>query len=411
MPDKYKIVEYKDRLTKINYPYTLATAVEVYNGEDLATFIDNLYALLNRMHYIKGSGKTVTSNFPSNGGYRMGDILPNKEVDIVDENGEIIQQYHYQYEKDANGNIIKDINGRPVPARDNDGNIIYITDAEGNPIPITHTILTTRDHIGNINYPRTLAEAVIMPNGIDLNKQLSDILKEVIALDELVNPLAVKNLKVNGRNPLNVEIGSTISHLAFTWNYNKDISSQILSCPALGINSSIDVNKFTYSDAESGMAQELKTKYYSHTFTDVSIHSMQQVSYSFKLDAVSIYGGLASGSVNVNFYNYIYYGAHTHPNFGVPTDTSGINIIPSLTSELVPDRKRNVYADAGTTKYIYIVVPTRFGAPTFQVGELGPGGFQYNGEISITNNSGFTEKYKVYRSENYGLGKTTVKIS
>lgn len=50
------------------------------------------------------------------------------------------------------------------------------------------------------------------------------------------------------------------------------------------------------------------------------------------------------------------------------------------------------------------------GNPTFTVGGF-PGGFTDKGTVSHTNDSGFTETYRLWRSDNAALGSTTVVVT
>ena len=359
MSNKYKIIEYKDRLKSINYPYTVASAIILNDGSSLAERIDELFKMINLIYYSRGEGDRVSSGFPDNEGYLI-NIPENSTVDIVDEDGNVIE---------------------------------------------TRYIITTKDHSGTINFPRTLADAIIMPDDSSLQDKIDELTNEIIKMDELVNPLTIKSFTVNNTTNLNLEIGSSINTLNFNWFYNKNIASQRLYSEPLNINVSINPESFKYNSSDADLAEELRTKYYSYTANNLNIKSMSQATFSIKLSAVSLHGGTTEKSVNINFYNYIYYGAHI-------SASAGLEIVPLISKKLAANKFTQITADGGTDKYIYILIPVRFGSIGFKDPITGFfGGFMFLQKINITNSSGYTEEYNVYRSDNPGLGKTTVEIT
>jgi hypothetical protein len=106
----------------------------------------------------------------------------------------------------------------------------------------------------------------------------------------------------------------------------------------------------------------------------------------------------ASKSVSISFANRVYYGA-----------AADLTTVTSLSSVLSNDPERAITVDAGTGEYIIYAIPARLGDVAFYVGGF-EGGFEDPVEQILTNNSGYQETYKVYRSTNAGLGETTVDI-
>lgn len=97
--------------------------------------------------------------------------------------------------------------------------------------------------------------------------------------------------------------------------------------------------------------------------------------------------------------------------WGVSSDTSFNEAdIEGLTSELSNSRAKTFTVTAAAGEYIYYCFPSRLGAATFTVGGF-EGGFEAPSTVSVTNASGYTEDYYVYRSTNSGLGSTTVVVS
>ena len=107
-----------------------------------------------------------------------------------------------------------------------------------------------------------------------------------------------------------------------------------------------------------------------------------------------------SKSVSVSFANQIYYGA--------AENTSSVT---SLSNKVLSNTKgRTITVNAGSGKYIIYALPKRLGTVTFKVNGF-DGGFSSPEEKNLTNASGYTEAYYVYKSTNANLGNTTVVVS
>lgn len=118
---------------------------------------------------------------------------------------------------------------------------------------------------------------------------------------------------------------------------------------------------------------------------------------SYRLD-VSDGNTSATKSVTVTAANQIYYGA-----------AADFSTVTSLTKVLSDNKKRTITVNAGQGEYIIYAYPARLGDVTFYV-DSWEGGFEPPVEQSLTNASGYTETYKLYRSTNASLGETTVEI-
>jgi hypothetical protein len=106
----------------------------------------------------------------------------------------------------------------------------------------------------------------------------------------------------------------------------------------------------------------------------------------------------ASKSVSVSFANRIYYGA-----------AADLTTVTNLTSVLSNNPERTVTVDAGADEYIIYAIPARLGDVAFYVSGF-EGGFEDPVEQILTNNNGYQETYRVYRSTRAGLGSTTVEV-
>ena len=121
---------------------------------------------------------------------------------------------------------------------------------------------------------------------------------------------------------------------------------------------------------------------------------------SGKTYTLSVSDGKSSStkSTSVVFANRVYFGAATD-----------LTTVTQLNSALSSSAARTITVDAGTGKYVVYAIPSRLGNVSFFVSGF-EGGFEAPVEQTITNASGYSETYKVYRSTNAGLGETTVEI-
>jgi len=186
------------------------------------------------------------------------------------------------------------------------------------------------------------------------------------ALTARVNALEYKSIAINSFSaaPPVSEMGSSQT-ITLAWSLNKTATSQnINGTPVTG-------NSKQYTGVTSNQTYTLNV-------------SDGQTS--------------ASKSVSVSFANRIYYGA-----------AADLTTVTSLNSVLSNDPERTITVNAGTGKYIIYAIPTRLGGVTFFVSGF-EGGFEDPVEQSVTNASGYSETYKIYRSTRAGLGETTVEI-
>lgn len=163
--------------------------------------------------------------------------------------------------------------------------------------------------------------------------------------------------------PIN-EIGSSQT-IALSWTLNKAATSQ-------------NINNVPVTGSSSLILDVTSTETYTLNVSD----------------------GLtsASKSVTVSFMNRVYYGA-----------AANLSSVTSLTSVLSNDPERTITVTAGSGQYIIYAIPARLGNVVFYVGGF-EGGFENPVEQTLTNSSGYSETYKVYRSTNSNLGETTVEI-
>lgn len=114
--------------------------------------------------------------------------------------------------------------------------------------------------------------------------------------------------------------------------------------------------------------------------------------------------GSQTATAVMRFCNGVYTGAAAAP---AAVDSA---FIRTLTKTLQSSRSRTFTANAAEGQYIWYACPAARGTPVFNVGGF-DGGFSKVATLDYTNPSGYTESYQVWRSDNAGLGQTTVKVS
>ena len=172
-----------------------------------------------------------------------------------------------------------------------------------------------------------------------------------------------------------VEMGSTVDTVVLNWNYNK--TPEKLTLDGQGIDAS------------------LKTK----TIESAGIKANK----TYTLKAVDERDAEATRTTAITFLNGVYW--------GVGADQSSFDsaFILGLTKGLQSSKVKTFTVNAGASQHIYYAIPTRYGTPAFKVGGF-EGGFAKAATIDFTNASGYMESYDIWKSDNAGLGNTTVEV-
>lgn len=208
--------------------------------------------------------------------------------------------------------------------------------------------------------------------GID--KTLSDI-KDRLAELEYVPISIIKFSLDKGTN----ELGSIVAEVKFTWKTNKAPKTLKIGSNDIPIGGKTE-GTYTLS------GQNINTK---TDFTLVADDGKNKT----------------SKSATVNFCNAVYYGVKT---LGTSIDNA---FVTSLTEKtLQSTRAKTFTVTAGVDQYIWYALPVSYGACKFNVGGF-DGGFSLAETISFTNDSGYTENYYIYKSDNANLGTQTVEVS
>jgi hypothetical protein len=192
-----------------------------------------------------------------------------------------------------------------------------------------------------------------------IKAQIVDILARLDALE-----YKAINIQAFVASPATIERGSN-STINLTWALNKAATTQTVN-----------------GQAVQGTSMQV---------TGISATT------TFRLD-VSDGETSATKTTTVTAANQIYY--------GVDSDLSDVT---SLTKVLSNNPARTITVNAGAGQYIIYAIPARLGDVEFWV-ENFEGGFEDPVTQNLTNASGYTEAYKVYRSTNANLGETTVEI-
>lgn len=219
---------------------------------------------------------------------------------------------------------------------------------------------TTTDQPLSANQGKVLQDQIT-----EISKKLADFMYEPIAISSLTHNAGTK------------ERGSTVTDVTLSWKTNKTPATLTLD------GESLDVN--TTSKALSGL---------SITWNN---------NKTWKLDVTDERDATATKSLSITFCNGIYY--------GVGSTASGFDsaFVTGLTKRLQTSKAYDFTVNP-TAQYIYYAVPTRLGTVSFKVGGF-EGGFEAPETVSVTNSSGYTENYYVYRSTNTITGSTTVDVT
>ena len=195
----------------------------------------------------------------------------------------------------------------------------------------------------------------------------------ISTVGEALDQLLYKELTIKSKVTPNIaERGEIIPEVEFSWEYNKNIISQKLD----NIDISPDIRSITLSNIRQTISKSLWA-------TDGK---------SIKTTTMAIQFKLAS-----------YYGVSNK------TTITSDDIINSFTRDLNFQKGSSVTITAQDNQYIYFMLPKSMCYVQFYVGGF-EGGFQIvNPNFQFTKN-GVTNSYILYKSDNPGLGTTTINI-
>lgn len=170
------------------------------------------------------------------------------------------------------------------------------------------------------------------------------------------------------------ELGQVLTAMTFNWVLNKDVITQTLVGPP-------EMTPEVLTAAQRSVTVVLADLSSNATFTLTADDNTQQDIQNF----------------NVSFFNKNYYGDAIIP--GVIDST----FIKTLSNILKGNRSHSYVTDAVGSEYNWYCHPDRYGTPTFYANGF-EGGWSLVDTISFTNDFGYTEDYKVWRSDNPDIG-------
>ena len=193
----------------------------------------------------------------------------------------------------------------------------------------------------------------------------------VSTVGEALDQLLYKELTIQSTVTPNIaEIGETVPEVKFSWKYNKNITQQSFDGTDIGL----DIREVALQDVTSTTSKSLQAFDRKNTKKVV-------MSITFKLAS--------------------YYGVSES------TPTNSEEVISRFTRDLNFYKGSSVTITAQDNQYIYLMLPKSMGQVQFYVGGF-EGGFQIvDPNFQFTKN-GVTNSYILYKSDNPGLGTTTI---
>lgn len=215
-------------------------------------------------------------------------------------------------------------------------------------------IIELRDLVNPFNQPYTNSD----------NPSISTV-------GEALDQLLYKELTIQSTVTPNIaEIGETVPEVKFSWKYNKNVTQQSLDDTDIDL----DIREIALQDVTSTTSKSLQAFDGKNTKKVV-------MSITFKLAS--------------------YYGVSEN------TPTNSEEIINRFTRDLNFYKGSSVTITAQDNQYIYLMLPKSMDQVQFYVGGF-EGGFQIvDPNFQFTKN-GVTNSYILYKSDNPGLGTTTI---
>lgn len=263
-------------------------------------------------------------------------------------------------------------------------------------MPTEHTFKTGwLEDYGEIKFaPNTFFDQIYMTDGKKYNTHIEE---EFETLWDAVKYIPISIVSANSsasnvtgyHSGLNAEAGSKLGTITFNWTTNKTpekveiFKGNILIATPSATTTSYNA---TAQNITSDTTYVLKITEKSNPAVDTQAVATKNFTYSFK--ETCYYGVLNSGT----------------------TPTSANIVALSKKYFLTGNSTTSFTANAGNGQHLVFATPQSFGTPTFKVGGFA-GGFYKHSTINLTNESGKTQKYDIYYSDQLSLGSTTVDVS
>lgn len=214
------------------------------------------------------------------------------------------------------------------------------------------------------------------------NKDMVEIQNKINNIGEVIDQLDVRISRLeNEKEPLIVisnftaspktlELGST-RNIVVSWNLSKSAAKTTLN----GINV---LNQVVYTDSDVSADKE------------------------YKLIVTDDLGREVKASTKVSFVNRVYWGVSAE------TDITEV-LVKSLENNVLSGSKERTITVAPDHQYIYYAFPVRLGTAVFKQGYF-EGGFEDPATVRVSNGSGYSEDYYVYRSTKNLSAEVTVEV-
>jgi hypothetical protein len=207
-----------------------------------------------------------------------------------------------------------------------------------------------------------------------LHEAISSIKERLDNLEYL--PISINSLTVS---PSLVEDGSTVSSAILNYTLNKNAKRITLD----------------------GAARPETAANGTITLTSQALTRNK----TWALTAIDERNQTASRSAVTTFTNKVKYGAASLPS---SINDSFLNSLPTRT--LSTGKVKNFSVTAGAGQYIWYALPSSYGTCSFAVNGF-TGGFSQVAVFNHQNESGKVVEYRVYRSDNAGLGAQSISVS
>jgi hypothetical protein len=194
------------------------------------------------------------------------------------------------------------------------------------------------------------------------------------------------------------EVGYQVNSPTFGGTFSGNYSFESLTGSVYDGNATRDISSHLSSSPYtfSIVANYVKNKFYNPSTGDGYVNfTMTAIKASIitKILESTIYWG------QKNYYGHMVVPGSYNPAFITSLLSDGYSLTRSMSFTVT----------AAANEAVYYACRTAYGTPLFYVGGF-EGGFSPVDTISVTNSSGFSENYTLYKSDNLGLGSITVTV-
>jgi len=222
--------------------------------------------------------------------------------------------------------------------------------------------------------------------GVILPLSTDDVDYRGSVLTDILDQLTYTALVINSftASPTNYEKGQVLTSVALAWAYNKAVTSQGIT----GTN----VVPPTLNVGDRNKVVTLNNVSVNTTIT-LTADDNETDSHSPK-----------TRQLTLAFLDKLYWGVST-----IPGSYNSAFVLGLANKVLASSRQTSFSLSTGASEYIYVAIPAAMGTPTFKTNGFF-GGLSLEASFNLTNASGYTSSYNLYRTDNESLGLTAVEI-